>query len=40
MARFSRVVRSTTTSHVRLEAGVSDRVGSRWDAELGPSAPM
>lgn len=41
MARFSGVVtRWTTTSHLTLEAGVSDRVGSRWDAELGPGAPM
>jgi hypothetical protein len=36
LARFSGVVtRSTTTSHLTLEAGVSDRVGSGWDVELG-----
>jgi hypothetical protein len=34
------VTHSTTTSHSTLEAGVSDRVGSRWDAELDPVAPM
>jgi hypothetical protein len=41
MARLSRVVtRSTTTSHLTLEAGVSDRVDPAGDAELGPGAPM